>query len=161
MITNISKLVKFDFKCFPYEESLFRDPIQVEEWKTAGHHIESTSIDVYQNVDVQYIEIIKKFAHLKDPQVSFHRLRPGHYLPQHKDKYGFYSRKYMIEDIEKIHRIIVFLEDSKDGHLLIVDNTVYNTWKKGDCVEWSGTTSHSAINLGVESRYTMQITGWV
>lgn len=161
VLKNIVKHIDFDFKNFNYEKSYFRDSVQVEAWKASGHHIDSTIIEVYQNIDINVDSILKQFSQLKNPQVSFHRLTPGRYLPEHKDRYGFYSKKYNIKDIETINRIIVFLEDNKSGHLLIVNDKVYNDWKAGDCVMWAGTTPHSAINLGVEPRYTMQITGWI
>jgi len=77
----------------------------------------------------------------------------------HSDKYGFYSSKYNITNLNLIKRHIVFLEDCDPGHMLIVKDQVYANWKSGDVVSWQGTDMHSAINLGVTDRYTLQITG--
>ena len=90
---------------------------------------------------------------------SIHKLPPGHYLPTHIDRYSFYRNRFNISNVDRVHRYVVFLEDWKDGHYLKVGNVVYQHWKQGDCVGWIGETPHSAINLGVEDRYTLQITG--
>jgi hypothetical protein len=34
-------------------------------------------------------------------------------------------------------------------------------WQAGDVVEWTYDTPHLAANMGIDPRYTLQITGWI
>jgi hypothetical protein len=160
MIKTIEKSWDDFFKFLNYEESLFRDPEQVAVWKDAGHHLPSTSIFVHQKDQINlYKNILKHFTDLENIGVCVHKLPPGHYLPTHIDRYAFYRQRYNVVNVNQVHRYVMFLEDWKDGQYLTVTNKVYSNWCAGDCVGWQGETSHSAINLGIEDRYTLQITG--
>jgi uncharacterized protein YijF (DUF1287 family) len=77
----------------------------------------------------------------------------------HKDHYNKYSELYNIKDRNLIIRAIVFLEDWKSGHCFEIDNTPITQWRAGDWVSWLFDTPHMAANIGVEDRYTLQITG--
>jgi hypothetical protein len=61
----------------------------------------------------------------------------------------------------RIRRALVLLEDWKSGHYLEIQGKPVVGWKAGDVVEWVYDTPHMAANLGLEDRYTLQITGWV
>mgnify|MGYP001387133250 FL=1 len=56
-------------------------------------------------------------------------------------------------------RIIVFLEDWKSGHYFELDGKPIMDYKAGTYVEWSADVEHMAANIGVDYRYTLQITG--
>ena len=144
-----------------YTTEQFRDPTQLEFWVKSGHDSNKLTIDLCQfNTDNDITTRIKSyFSNLDHIGICFHRLRPGHYLPLHKDKYGFYSKKYNISDLDLIKRYIIFLEDCSPGQMLIVKDTVYSNWKAGDIAHWQGTDIHSAVNLGMTDRYTLQVTG--
>ena len=160
MIKTIEKTWDNFYKNLDYEERYFLDSDQTSSWAAVGHHLPVTTIFVNQSFSIdKYPHIKKHFEDLNNIGVCFHKLTPGHYLPTHIDRYGFYKKKHNIKDSNNIHRYVIFLEDWKDGHLLTVGNTVYSNWKAGDCVGWVGETPHSAINLGLEDRYTLQITG--
>jgi hypothetical protein len=60
-----------------------------------------------------------------------------------------------------IRRAVVFLEDWSPGHYAEYIDEPFVNWKAGDTVEWSYDTPHMAANLGVQPRYTLQITGHV
>jgi len=47
------------------------------------------------------------------------------------------------------------------GHYFELDGEPYVKWSKGNYLWWRGDTSHMAANLGVENRYTMQITATI
>jgi hypothetical protein len=146
-----------------YTSEYFRDINQLDEWKIAGHHLPSTTIAICPVTSPTEFstKIESYFNHLHHIGICFHLLLPGHYLPLHRDAYGFYTKKYEITNIDKIHRYIMFLEDSQPGHFLIVGDTVHSKWNAGDVQSFSGATAHSAINLGMTPRYTLQITGIV
>jgi len=144
-----------------YTVESFRDSEQVSRWKQSGHNLNNLTIDLYQNATDNSItlKIKEHFPDLRDIGISFHRLRPGHFLPMHVDRYKFYASRHNITDLNQIKRYVVFLEDSKLGHMLVVNDTVYSKWKAGDVQGWNGETPHSAINVGMEDRYTLQVTG--
>ena len=41
-----------------------------------------------------------------------------------------------------------------------VNKTVFADWKRGDVVGWKGSTPHAAYNMGIEHRYTLQVTAY-
>jgi hypothetical protein len=53
----------------------------------------------------------------------------------------------------------VFLEDWKPGHYAEYNSTAKIDWQAGDVVEWCYDAPHMAANMGLEPRYTLQITG--
>jgi hypothetical protein len=53
------------------------------------------------------------------------------------------------------------LEDWKSGHYLEANGEPVVNWSAGQVVEWVNDTPHMAANIGLEDRYTLQITGWV
>ena len=55
----------------------------------------------------------------------------------------------------------MLLEDWKSGHYLEVNSRPVVDWPAGQVVEWVYDTPHSAANIGLEDRYTLQITGHV
>ena len=160
MNKTLTKFWNDFYKNVTYEQSYFRDEDQVLKWKSAGHTIENTIIHINQTAGIDYaLKLSQYFPELTNIEIGLHKIVPGHYLPLHRDKYSFYRKKYNISNINNVVRYVVFLEDSKPGHYLVVNDTVYSSWKAGDAVGWIGDTIHSAINLGSEDRYTLQITG--
>tara|TARA_B110000503_G_scaffold46229_1_gene75482 strand:+ start:14875 stop:15372 length:498 start_codon:yes stop_codon:yes gene_type:complete len=149
------------YKTLSYTEEHFRDKAQLATWENIGHNIDNTTIGISPIKDEAHIiDIVSKhFSHLSHIGVCFHRLSPGNYLPPHQDKYGYYSKMHNVLDLNLIKRYVIFAEDWEQGHLLTIDDTVYSNWKAGDIVGWSGTTLHSAINVGNKNRYTIQVTG--
>ena len=93
---------------------------------------------------------------IKAPALNL--MRPGQVLPFHQDVYTNYCKKYLINDLNKIDRFIIFLEDAKMGHMFAFEDKVYYKWQAGDVVSWSGQTPHAAYNIGNTNRYTLQIT---
>ena len=88
-----------------------------------------------------------------------HCLTPGNFLPRHSDTFEYYAKANNVVDINRIVRIIIFLDDAEPGQFLHVDNEYYTDYKKGDVAYWTGGTPHLAANLSTVNRYTMQITG--
>lgn len=160
MNKTLSKCWNDFYKNMIYDESYFRDHDQVASWKAAGHAIESTTIHINQSFSIKdFPELEKQFSEIHHIEMGLHKILPGHYLPMHRDQYSFYKKKHNIENLNNIVRYVVFLEDAKPGHYLVVDTKVYSDWKAGDAIGWVGDTAHSAINLGFENRYTIQLTG--
>jgi hypothetical protein len=150
-----------DYKTLSYESSYFRDSVQLNAWKDAGHNIEQTLIQISQLNEYSdvHFKILSYFPNIKFTGLCFHKLTPGNYLPTHIDRYDYFMQKNNITDVDKIMRYVVFLEDWNDGQFLTVADKVYTQWTAGDVIGWSGSTPHSAVNLGMRDRYTLQVTG--
>lgn len=103
-------------------------------------------------------KVIEQLPTHSSYSVAFYRTPPGNILPVHKDMYCNYMKMNNISDVNKITRYIVFLEDAKRGHLFQIEKEVLADWKRGDWISWTGSTLHAAYNLGIEHRYTMQVT---
>lgn len=116
-----------------------------------GRSIGSTAIKYFTD----YFNWISNHA------FSIQKLNPGMLLPWHTDQYSNYRRINGVDDVNKIIRVIVFLEDWQRGHISEVDHVSNSNYKAGDWISWTGTTPHMAANLGHSERYTLQITGTV
>lgn len=90
--------------------------------------------------------------------VTFYKMETGIIMPTHKDTFKFFIEKNNIIDCSKIRRALIFLENWKSGHIFEIENTAVTNWQAGDYVVWNIDTPHLAANIGVENRYTAQIT---
>ena len=98
----------------------------------------------------------------KDIGTSYYRMNTGTVLPTHGDLYLRYIDLFKLQGQEsRIHRAIVFLQDWRPGHYAEYQDQPFVNWSAGDIVEWPYNTPHMAANLGLDPRYTLQITGWV
>ena len=98
----------------------------------------------------------------KDVGTSYYRMNTGTVLPTHGDLYKRYVEIFDLQGQEtRIHRAIVFLRDWQPGHYAEYEGNPFVNWSAGDVVEWQYNTEHMAANLGLDPRYTLQITGWV
>ena len=97
----------------------------------------------------------------KDVGTSYYRMNTGTVLPTHGDLYKRYVEIFNLQGQEtRIHRAIVFLQDWRPGHYAEYEGKPFVNWSAGDVVEWCYDTEHMAANLGLDPRYTLQITGW-
>jgi hypothetical protein len=84
----------------------------------------------------------------------------GTVMPVHSDLYRRYVELFDLGGREHlIRRALLLLEDWKSGHYLEVMDQPIVGWKAGHVVEWPYDTPHMAANIGLEPRYTLQITG--
>jgi hypothetical protein len=79
-------------------------------------------------------------------------------LPYHRDTYSYYKNLFDITDNLSIWRAVIFLEDWKPGHIFEIENTPITNWKAGEYVLWQYDSEHMAANLGLDPRYTAQLT---
>jgi hypothetical protein len=97
---------------------------------------------------------------LKDVGVAYYRMPTGTVMPNHSDLYKRYIEIFNLQGKENtINRALVLLEDWKSGHYLEVMDRPVVDWTAGTVVEWMYDTPHMAANIGLEYRYTLQITG--
>ena len=155
-----------EYKRLDYVNQSFNDPASVEQWTSQGYTNRFTGdmcdmrsqqplwnktfLDIYTNMGWQ------------DIGTSYYRMTTGTVLPMHRDLYVRYITLFNLQGQEnRIRRAIVFLEDWKPGHYFEGNSTAKTDWLAGDVVEWCYDAPHLAANLGLEPRYTLQITGWV
>ena len=107
----------------------------------------------------QFVKIFQEMG-WKDIGTSYYRMGTGTILPTHSDLYLRYIDVFKLQGQEqKIRRAIVFLEDWKPGHYFEGNGRPTVNWHAGDVIEWIYDASHMAANLGLDPRYTLQITG--
>jgi hypothetical protein len=147
------------FKNFPY----VKQPItnhEVSDWQKQGYdHVKSFTGWMYDNRSPMpdYIDSFNVFG-LKNQVYCFYKMKTLEIMPVHSDQYLRYIDVFKA-DPKKVCRVLVMLEDWKPGHYLEIDSVGYVNWKKGDWFLWQSDVPHAASNIGVEDRYTIQITG--
>jgi hypothetical protein len=153
-----------EFKRLNYITEPFNDPDSVNLWATQGYQgkIIGAMCDMRQQQPSWNNKFVQHFEALgwKDVGTSYYRMETGTVMPVHSDLYKKYVERFDLQGQEEtIVRALVLLEDWKSGHYLEVMDVPYTEWKAGQVVEWTYNTPHMAANIGLEDRYTLQITG--
>jgi hypothetical protein len=161
---NIDRFWNDEFKTLDYVQEPFNDPESVARWVGQGYQAKITGdlCDMRHRLPCwnhQFIEFYHKRG-WQDIGVAYYRMHTGTVMPEHQDLYKRYIEVFGLQGQEQsIRRAIVFLEDWKSGHYLELDGCPVVQWSAGDVVEWHYDTPHMAANIGLEPRYTLQITG--
>ena len=153
-----------EFKHLNYITEPFNDPVSVSQWLAQGYQskIVGAMCDMRQQQPSWNNKFIQHFEQLgwKDIGTSYYRMSTGTVMPVHSDLYKKYIERFNLQGREEtVCRALVLLEDWKPGHYLEVQGIPYVDWKAGQVVEWTYDTPHMAANIGLEDRYTLQITG--
>jgi hypothetical protein len=163
---HIPKFWNDEFKQLNYVNEQFNDVESLERWTAQGYANRFTGdmCDMRSTQPAwneQFVAIYRELG-WKDIGTSYYRMGTGTILPTHSDLYLRYVDLFNLQGQEqRIRRAIVFLEDWKPGHYAEYNSTAKIDWRAGDVVEWCYDTPHMAANMGLEPRYTLQITGWV
>ena len=155
----VPKIWDDEYKKFDY----VRQPITGEEadtWRSQGYTHETTTGKMYdsRNPMPDWVNTIANLLNLRNPGFVFYRMDTLDIMPTHVDHFNTYCRVFN-KDRKEVRRAIVFLEDWKPGHYFQVDNVGVVNYKAGEYVLWAPDVPHAASNIGVEPRYTLQITG--
>jgi len=155
-----------EFKHLTYINEPFNDLDSVNQWINQGYQSKITGelCDMRSTQPSWNNKIIEHFVLLgwKDIGTAYYRMRTGTVMPVHSDLYKTYIKIFNLHGKEHtIRRAIVMLEDWKPGHYLEVNGSPELEWHAGTVVEWTYDTPHMAANIGLEDRYTLQITGHV
>lgn len=155
-----------EYKTLDYIQEPFNDPVTVSHWVGQGYP--SKFVGDLCDMRHRLPDWSKRFIDIfegqgwQDVGIAFYRMRTGTVLPTHGDLYKRYIELFDLEGKKHtIYRALVLLEDWKSGHYLELNSTPIVNWKAGSVVEWQYDTPHMAANLGLEDRYTLQITGHV
>jgi hypothetical protein len=155
-----------EFKNLNYVNESFNDPDSVNQWVNQGYYNRFTGdmCDMRSPQPSWNCKFLKIFSAMgwKDIGTSYYRMNTGTILPVHQDLYVKYIQLYNLKGLEhSIRRAVLFLEDWKSGHYGEYNGVAFVGWRAGDVIEWTYDLPHSAANLGIEPRYTLQITGHV
>jgi hypothetical protein len=153
-----------EFKQLNYITEPFNDPVSVNQWLAQGYQskIVGDLCDMRQQQPSWNHRFVEHFERLgwHDIGTSYYRMHTGTVMPIHNDLYKKYIERFDLQGQEtNIRRALVLLEDWKSGHYLEVMGVAYAEWRAGQVVEWTYDTPHMAANIGLEPRYTLQITG--
>ena len=155
-----------EYKRLDYVREAFNDQASVDTWREQGYTGPFTGYmadmrTLQPKWNDKFIKIYQEMG-WRDIGTSYYRMTTGTVLPTHSDLYVKYVDLYNLKGQEhRIRRAVVFLEDWKLGHYSEINGTGFVNWRAGDVLEWSYDTPHAAANIGIEDRYTLQITGWV
>lgn len=153
-----------EFKRLDYIQEPFNDPASVDLWLRQGYHTKICGdlCDMRHRLPHWADKFITIYTEMgwRDIGLAFYRMPTGTVMPVHQDLYKRYIELFDLQGQEHtIRRALLLLEDWRPGHYLEVDGKPYVNWRAGDTVEWVYSTPHSAANIGLEDRYTLQITG--
>jgi hypothetical protein len=154
------------YKTLDYVNETFNDSESINQWLTQGYANQFTGdmCDMRSSQPAWNQRFIDLFTGQgwKDVGTSYYRMNTGTVLPTHGDLYLKYIDLFNLQGREHtIRRAIVLLEDWKSGHYLEINGVSITEWKAGTVIEWAYDTPHMAANIGLEPRYTLQITGHV
>jgi hypothetical protein len=155
-----------EFKNLDYVNENFNDSSSAKKWLAQGYPGKFTG-DMCDMRSPQpswnqaFIDLFKSMG-WKDIGTSYYRMTSGTILPTHRDLYVKYVELFNLQGKENtIMRAVVFLEDWKPGHYAEYIDEPFIRWTAGTVVEWQYDAPHMAANMGIEPRYTLQITGHV
>lgn len=150
------------FKQLTYIYSPLKNTHDLKRWTDQGYNGKFTLNGGLYNMDQSMPDYATPFFTLFDWDnvgLVFYRMNTMDALPLHQDSYTSYVKMFNITSPSVIWRCIVFLEDWKSGHYFEIDGSAHVNWQAGDYVLWNYDVPHYAANIGLEPRYTMQITG--
>jgi hypothetical protein len=155
-----------EYKSLDYIQEPFNDPTDVDRWLSQGYQskICGDLCDMRSRQPSWNHRFIQHFESLgwKDIGTAYYRMTSGTVMPVHEDRYVKYIDLFDLQGQEHtIRRALVLLEDWRSGHYLEVMGEPWVNWQAGTVVEWIYDTPHMAANIGLEPRYTLQITGHV
>ena len=155
-----------EFKRLDYINETFNDQVSLDRWLGQGYANQFTGdmCDMRSQQPSWNSTFIKIYTELgwQNIGTSYYRMATGTILPVHQDLYVRYIQLFNLTGQEhRIRRAIVFLEDWQSGHYFEGAGTPVTGWLAGDTVEWTYNLPHMAANMGLTSRYTIQVTGHV
>lgn len=148
-----------EFKKFNYTRQPLMD-YEIDEWKSNGYdYVKSFSGMMYDNKNSmpEWVSKFKNLFRYKDLTFTFYKMSTLEIMPTHTDHYNTYCKLFNV-DRKDVVRILIMLEDWKSGHYLEIDGNGFTDWMAGDYFIWESDCPHMAANIGIEDRYTLQIT---
>ena len=160
ILGHITPFWDSSFKNFDY----VRQPLMLSEidtWVSKGYdHVKSFSGTMYDNRNPmpEWVKGFEGQFGLSNQTYNFYKMSTLEIMPEHTDHYNTYIKLFNA-DPSKVYRVLVMMEDWKPGHYLEVAGKGFVNWQAGDYFMWENFCPHAAANIGIEDRYTLQITG--
>jgi len=163
---NITKFWNDEYTKLNYTHEVFNNQQDIMRWRREGYvhptsHYTGLLCDMRSpqpSWNLTFIDWFTEKFKVQDVGTSYYRMGTGVILPLHGDTYVKYRRLFNC-NLADIHRVIVFLEDWRSGHYFEIDGVPVINWNAGDYVHWIGDIEHMAANIGLDKRYTLQLTG--
>ena len=120
----------------------------------------------YNNLNSMYYrafevsEDIHNFCKTLFPRYSIGVMKqpPGQTLPSHEDTFFKFAKTNNIDPYQCC-RVNIFLEDWQSGHYFEINEKSVLHWKRGDAIIIRRDQMHLSGNMGMATKYTMQVTG--
>jgi hypothetical protein len=140
-----------------------RQPLTDKEliyWKDQGYNHQNFTGMMYDSTNPMpvWVRAVASEIGLNKCGYVFYKMVTGDIMPMHVDHYRRYCQVFDVE-YKDVWRAIVFLEDWQSGHYFEINRHAFCNYKAGDYILWQSDTPHAASNIGVDDRYTLQITG--
>lgn len=153
-----------EYKRLDFINEPFNDPATVAHWISQGYQskICGELCDMRHRLPSWNQKFIDHYTDLgwKNIGVAYYRMKTGTVMPVHSDLYKRYIQVFNLAGQEHtIQRALVLLEDWRPGHYLEVQGQPIVNWSAGHVAQWTYDTPHMAANIGLEDRYSLQITG--
>jgi hypothetical protein len=151
-----------DFKTLQYTKQPVTEE-EISDWEKKGYYHKNFTGNMYDSRNPMpdwTKDVANEFSYLKDTTFTLYRMDTLEIMPTHVDHFRRYCEVFGVER-SQVRRVLVFLEDWKPGHYFEVDGKGVVNWKAGDYCIWEPNVDHAASNIGIEPRYTLQMTGHV
>lgn len=117
----------------------------------------------WNNTKINF-DSLEQQLNMKIVTISTIKQEPGNVIPVHRDT--FYQIKKRFPNDKRIKvRANIHLEDWKIGHIIQYQNNnkwqTYTHWKAGEGLIWDETVEHIGANIGLNDKYTLQISGFL
>jgi|TARA_B110000238_G_C16109625_1_gene432087 hypothetical protein len=134
-------------------------PNDITEWKKQGYtHTNFTGKMHIVKEDYIWLNKIAEAIGLTNCGFTFYKMSTGDIMPRHADHFNTYQKMFNVEK-SKVWRAVVVLQDWEPGHYFDIDDRAIVNYKRGEFVLFDAQCQHSAANIGLKTRYTLQITG--
>jgi hypothetical protein len=150
-----------EYKNFDYKRQSISDD-EVKKWRQMGYTHNSFTGEMYdsKNPIPEWCDSVAESIGLRNCGYVIYKMNTGDIMPTHVDHFSKYCEIFNTKR-ELVWRTVVFLEDWQSGHYFDIGGRAFMNYKAGEWVSWSCDEPHFAANIGVNPRYTLQITGIV
>jgi hypothetical protein len=150
--------VNDEYKKLNYKkQSAYADDIT--EWKRQGYKHDSFTGEMYVvKENFEWLNTIAQKIGLSNCGFTFYKMSTGDIMPRHVDHFLTYQKLFNVEK-SKVWRAVIVLQDWEPGHYFDIEHRAIVNYKRGEFVLFDAFCLHSAANIGLTDRYTLQITG--
>ena len=168
---DFAKLLNADYSvhmgsCISYQVKEQEDIHQTHGGFPKSYHEDNTRIQQlwWDDGQIDYTDIGKQLG-MEVITVSTILQPPGNVITVHRDTFFQINKKYPNDNRTKV-RANIYLEDWKVGHIIQYqdENKDWQNsthWKTGEGFMWDSNVLHLGANVGLEPKYTLQISGFL